>query len=410
MFFTVVVGLSLGEVGIGLTIAAIASFLVAVPMGKLVDHFGPKRMWSLSAVMQGALFFAWPFIDSFPEYVALAVVHGGRRDPGRDGPRRVHIDVLPPSERVESRAYMYSALNVGFSLGAFVGAGPSPSAPTCCAGAVLTARCFLVNAAAITPAARRHARSPRQRAPREGEGPRPRSATAAGWRSPPYRCAVDQPGDPQHRHPAVAGRPRPTPRGAGRGAVRHQHGHVHLPAPAGGARRQGRRTALRAMRVSALFFVLSCVITLSTHETVGWVTIALFFLGHVVLTGAELFLSAAGWTLEAELMDPRRRGEYQGAAELGGTLGRVWAPAVYVPRDELGRLGWLVIAGIVVAAAAAPRRRPRRSTVPRAQRPGRRAGRRAAGDPTLGDAPRAARPRWREPGRSLTQSPGDHPR
>ena len=33
------------------------------------------------------------------------------------------IDILPPAERVESRAYMYSALNVGFSIGAFLGAG-----------------------------------------------------------------------------------------------------------------------------------------------------------------------------------------------------------------------------------------------------------------------------------------------
>ena len=33
-------------------------------------------------------------------------------------------------------------------------------------------------------------------------------------------------------------------------------------------------------------------------------TILLFFLGHVTLTGAELFLSAASWTFEAELMDP----------------------------------------------------------------------------------------------------------
>ena len=31
------------------------------------------------------------------------------------------IDVLPPAERVESRAYMYSALNVGFTLGALAG-------------------------------------------------------------------------------------------------------------------------------------------------------------------------------------------------------------------------------------------------------------------------------------------------
>jgi hypothetical protein len=37
-----------------------------VPAGRLVDRFGPKRMWSLSAVLQGTLFLAWPFIDGFP--------------------------------------------------------------------------------------------------------------------------------------------------------------------------------------------------------------------------------------------------------------------------------------------------------------------------------------------------------
>ena len=31
-------------------------------------------------------------------------------------------------------------------------------------------------------------------------------------------------------------------------------------------------TALRAIRISAVFFVGSCLITLYTHDTVGWVT------------------------------------------------------------------------------------------------------------------------------------------
>ena len=98
-------------------------------------------------------------------------------------------------------------------------------------------------------------------------------------------------------------------------------------------------TALRAVRLSTLFFVLTCLITLVTHETVGWLTIVLFFLGHVVLTWAELFLSASGWTLEAELMDPRRRGDYQGVSELGGTLGQVLgAGGLRLPRDGVGCL------------------------------------------------------------------------
>ena len=110
-------------------------------------------------------------------------------------------------------------------------------------------------------------------------------------------------------------------------------------------------TALRAIRVSTTFFVVSCLITLATHDTVGWMTIALVWLGHVTVTGAELYLSAASWSFEAELMDPRRRGEYQGAAEFSGTLGRVWAPALYTfLAMNWGAAGWLLIAAIVAAA------------------------------------------------------------
>jgi hypothetical protein len=113
------------------------------------------------------------------------------------------------------------------------------------------------------------------------------------------------------------------------------------------------RTALRSLRVSAGFFVASCLITLYTHDTVGWVTIALVWLGHVTVTGAELYLSAASWQFEAELMDPRRRGEYSGAAGLSGTLGKVWAPAVYTfLAMTWGTVGWLMIAAIIVVATA----------------------------------------------------------
>lgn len=70
------------------------------------------------------------------------------------------------------------------------------------------------------------------------------------------------------------------------------------------------------------------------------------------MTGAELFQAAANWGLVAELSDPDRRGEYQGAARLGNTLGYVWAPAAYTfLAIEWGTVGWLLIAGIVVLAA-----------------------------------------------------------
>lgn len=355
VYFGIILGLSLGQVGIGLTVAAAASFLVAVPAGKLVDHFGPKRMWSLSAVLQGTLFLAWPFIDSFAQFVALAVVMEVAGSLGGAAHGAYVLDVLPPGERVESRAYMYSALNVGFSVGAFLGGGAIAFGPGVLRWApVLTGVLFMVNAVAILrlPDASHDVRSDEPR--RRPEGPpaiRNRSwfvvtfLTGVLWSNQvllhtviPLWLVIET--DAPHELVAVLFAtntvmcivlPRVTSRGI-----------------------RDITTALRAVRLSAAFFALTCVVTLATHETVGWVTVVLFFIGHIVLTWAELYLSASGWTFEAELMDPRRRGDYQGVSELGNTLGRFWAPAVYgFLAMEWGAFGWLTIAAIVGVAAAA---------------------------------------------------------
>ena len=47
VFFTQIVGLSAGQVGIGITVAGLAAFVCSVPLGKLADRIGPKRMWAL---------------------------------------------------------------------------------------------------------------------------------------------------------------------------------------------------------------------------------------------------------------------------------------------------------------------------------------------------------------------------
>ncbi|HEX2772988.1 MAG TPA: MFS transporter, partial [Micromonosporaceae bacterium] len=120
VFFTKIVGLSAAQVGLGLTCAGIAAFLAALPMGKLVDRFGPKKMWAVSATGQAAMFAVWPFITDFNGYVAMAVGMEVIGALGGAAHGAYTIDVLPPDERVKSRAYMYSALNVGFTLGSLI--------------------------------------------------------------------------------------------------------------------------------------------------------------------------------------------------------------------------------------------------------------------------------------------------
>ena len=357
VFFTQVVGLSVVQVGLGLTIAGIASFIAAYPMGRIVDRFGAKRCWAISSAGQGAMFAVWPFIDSFQGYVAMAVVMEVIGALGGVAHGAYTIDVLPPHERVKSRAYMYSALNVGFTLGSLLGIialGPE-SLTLLMAVPLFTAVVFLLNSFNITrlPDAPHDSRTAEERKVKiPGAGP----MKNIGWLATSFFTGmlwtnqvilniviplwlVDKTDAPWVILSLLFATNTVMcivlPMAAARGV-------------------KDVTTALRAIRISTVFFVVSCVITLSTHHTVGFWTIVLFFVGHVTLTGAELFLSAASWTFEAELMDPRRRGEYQGAAELSGTLGHVWAPAAFTfLAMTWSTYGWLVIAGIMTIAAAA---------------------------------------------------------
>ena len=88
-------------------------------------------------------------------------------------------------------------------------------------------------------------------------------------------------------------------------------------------------TALRAEVRAAAFMTASCVIILATDHTAIWLTIPLIWLAHVTVTGTELFESSASWSLQSELSDQSRLGDYQGVASVANTLGIIWTPALY---------------------------------------------------------------------------------
>src|SRR4029453_2357226 len=121
VFFIEVVGLRAAQVGLGLTVAGLVSFLLAYPAGRLTDLIGPKRMWAASAFLGAAMFAAWPFIDNFAGYLAMVVCFEIIENAGGAGRNAYILDVMPEEERVTTQAHMYSALNLGFTLGAITG-------------------------------------------------------------------------------------------------------------------------------------------------------------------------------------------------------------------------------------------------------------------------------------------------
>jgi len=357
VFFTQSVGLSAAQVGLGLTIAGVVSFFFAVPLGKLADRVGPKRMWAMGSFSSAALYACWPLIDGLAAYIAMMIVLELVGTAGWSGRGAYTLDVFPREERVQSQAFMRAALNIGFTGGAAIGglALAFNNDDVVRAVPLLTAAILLANSVYIT------------RLPDAEHDAAPAAPAAAG------AGAVVSAGALRNRGflalnacdgvlgtnqvllnvviPLWLVQETDAPRVLlawlfGTNTVMAVLLQV---AAARGVNSVG--ASLRAARISAGFFVLSCLIVLVTHDTIGWVTILLVWVGHMTVTGAELFQSAAHWGFLAELSDPDRRGEYQGAAQLGGTVGSVWAPALYTfLAIEWGTPGWLLIGGIVMVA------------------------------------------------------------
>jgi MFS family permease len=351
-----VVGMSAPKVGLALTIAGIAQFVFAYPVGRLVDRLGPKRMWGFSAFGHAAGFVALPFVEGFGEYVAVALVVAFFEGVGDNARHAYTLDVFEPKERVETQAYMYSSLNVGFTVGAIIGGGvlAFDSLTLVRWMPLFAAALMALNAAAIfrLPAA------PHDLRVLSGEV-RLKPTTPSGWRNPGWMATTFFTGTmwtnqtllnvviPLWLVTATDAPPVLLAWLFGTNTVLC----IFLPAYA----TQGvkdLRSAMRFVWISTGFFVGSCLITMVTHETVGWLTIALVWLGHVTVTGAELAISGASWMFQSELMDPQRRGEYQGVGDVFRALGSKWAPALYTwLAISVGEVGWLAIGAIIVAAS-----------------------------------------------------------
>jgi MFS family permease len=363
VFFTQVVGLRAAQVGLGLTIAGVVSFLVAYPAGKLTDRIGPKRMWAVGAFLGALLFAAWPFIDTFTGYVAMVVCFEVIENAGGAGRNAYVLDVMPEEERVATQAYMYSSLNVGFTLGAVIGGIALAFDNTSVMRwmPLFTLAIGLVNAVFITRLPRaphdvRSAPGGSSRATPRGRGP----LKNAGW------MLVSLFGGTMWTNQVLLNVVIPLwlvqATDAPHWLLAWLFGTntvlcIFLPAYTS----RGLTTlsdALRSVRISGAFFVLACLITMATHSTAGFLTIFLVWLGHVAVTGAELYNSGASWAFEAKLMDPARRGEYGGVAEVFSTLGGRWAPALFTllamswHPEALPGAGWLVIAAIGLVAVA----------------------------------------------------------
>ncbi|MBF4766465.1 MFS transporter [Nocardioides agariphilus] len=359
VFFTIIVGLSAQQVGLGLSVAALVRFAVSVPLGKLVDRWGSKPTWQVTSALEAAAYAVWPLLTGWWAFVAMMVVMAVLEAGRRNARGAYGLAVFAREERVRSQAYLRAARNVGYTFGALAAglALATDSDNVVRMVPLVTAALLAVNALWVF-------RLPDLVDDDTAESPIEQAVEHAGEK----RSALHNRGfflmsvcngvlgthgvllnvviplwlvqETDAPHVLLAWL-------FGTNTVMA----VFLQVAAARGVTDVRRS-LRAQYRGAACFALSCAIVLVTHDTVGWVTIVLVWVGHVTVTGSELFQSAGMWGLVSELSDPERLGEYQGVSGLGYTMGDVWAPALYTfLAMTWGAPGWVVIAAIVLVAA-----------------------------------------------------------
>jgi MFS family permease len=355
VYFTRIVGLSGAEVGLGMSIAAVVTLVLQLPMGRLADRVGAKPLWALASAVEAALYFAWPLIGGMVTFVLMLSVLAIFETAGRNARNVYRIAVFPRDVRVRALAYMRAARNVGYTLGA----GASGVALGIGLDAVrlipfVTGGLLVLNAlliATVLPVITREVPT--------GGGDDPTTAAPPAWRNAGFVVLsicngvlssnqvllnvvvplwlVERTDAPPELLAWLFGTNTVL-------AVLLQVRASRVADSVNGS--------LRAVRWSGWAFIVSCGLIAWTHETVGWVSILLIWVGHVTITGAELWQSAADWSFTSELSDHRRLGDYQGVWGLGYQIEPIVFPALYTWLAlSVGTPGWVVIALIGVTAA-----------------------------------------------------------
>jgi MFS family permease len=355
VYFTKIVGLSGAEVGLGMSIAAGVTLLLQLPMGRLADRVGAKPLWALASAVEAALYFAWPLIGGMVGFVLMLSVLAIFETAGRNARNVYRIAVFPRDVRVRALAYMRAARNVGYTLGAgasgvALGIGTDAVALIpMVTGGLLVLNAVLI--ASVLPVITRQVPVV--------EGDDPTTVAPPAWRNPGFVVLsvcngvlssnqvllnvvvplwlVERTDAPPTLLAWLFGTNTVL-------AVLLQVRASRVADSVDGS--------LRAVRWSGWAFIVSCALVAWTHETVGWVSILLIWIGHVTITGAELWQSAADWSFTSELSDHRRLGDYQGVWGLGYQIEPIIFPALYTFLAlQVGTPGWIVIALIGVTAA-----------------------------------------------------------
>ncbi|MFF5780763.1 MFS transporter [Streptomyces virginiae] len=350
LFFIKVTGLTPVEASIGMSLSGFTGFVAAPLLGQVSDRFGARRVYIALTLTQAALFLTYPWVSSFPVFVAVTCAVAAMEFGAAPAWASLVATCVPAEVRVETRAKLRALVNLGLALGTL-------ATSVVIAVGTATAYCSLVAVNGISflvcvLAARRLP----DVAPRPHTPGTPRFAAL---KDGPYLSLVAV-SSVLALHGAMLAVVVPlwiVTVTAAPGyllpllmTVNTVVAIVFQVRVASGAKTW--RHAARMARWSGLLLAASCGVFALTGSGRGLPLAALLLLGVLLLTAAELGQSASAWGLAYDLAPTDRQGEYQGAFALTmpvqSTLGPVLGALML---GGAGGSGWLLLGALVLAAS-----------------------------------------------------------
>jgi MFS family permease len=348
LYFTRVVGLPAGQVGLGLTIAGGCGVIAGILCGRIADRWPAKPLMIALLVIQALGMLAYPTIGSFWVFLVLACLVGFV-DRGVSAVRSALIarSVAGP-ERVQGKAFLRAVTNVGMGAGSGVAAIAlqADTRAAYIALIVIDAATFVVAAVLLSGLQVQ----PPAPAAKTAEARPPRSP----WRDRRYLTFVLLNSVMTLQFcileigvPLWVVRATSAPRYLVSVLFILNTVLVVLLQMRASRGMEEPLRASRGFRLAGFLVAASCLAYGCAHGLPPAFGVAALLAAGVAQTLGEVLSSAAGWALSFELADPDAPGAYQGVFGSGSSAATMIGPVVITESAiRFGMAGWAGLAAL----------------------------------------------------------------
>jgi MFS family permease len=362
LYYTRVVGLSVTQVGLGLSIAGALGILGSLSFGAAAQRFGPRRAMIALHLSRVVTYAALAFVQNFWQFLLVIALATACDRSSPAGNQALVGRIFTKAERVRTVAFMRAVSNIGMGTGALLaGIAVQMDTPLAYRLAVLGNALSFLPMAVVVAKLRRYEREPEVPTPARDAGARP--ARHRPLRDVPF-AALSLSNGLMLLHDSVLFVALPL------FIVDHTNAPRFMVAVAlvvntvltalgqvWWTRLAATVAAAARSMVTAAMILAGAALTFGA-ASYGSAVVAsvLIVVGVVLQTGGENLHSAAAWELSFDLSPPDAQASYLGMFNAGSNAQSMYGPPIATTLGvHAGPAGWIGLGALYLFGGAASR-------------------------------------------------------